>query len=464
MGRYHYTKSEKEFNKVLKYQQDELADMDTQIAELVSSSDARIAESEMLLKSLGYEIPQPIPEQSIEPMKADSIAALESWEDIVRQAEDHCADDVVLEDILTQAEFENAYRDLEKIDQEFQHYTSLNGIDLTVTIAAAALQTLRWVLMPEIGDTIDKASRISADEGDKLVKKLKKEFAEKHKDWPAEKRQQGRRLREQEGKTWKEIVFSGVPYDAIKGSKQVLKTGLSGTTHRYRTLGHDPILGWIFGTSNILTNTITLNNLVSYRVEKGSVTAERLLIPQLIAETTKQIQSNKYKLPAAVFRQALHYKSDMYTKDGLPVPLLGVFSETIAGKLYSEQYDFLCFVHDSKIESVSASMSVIINMIIGLIHGLYYDERIDGSRELFEVRTRKILLFSNALSSTGNALVTTVTKNAKQLDIGGFLITVARLYTDSRFIARAKQEFIQGKLDNDLQQIIRSADEMLYVF
>ena len=131
----------------------------------------------------------------------------------------------------------------------------------------------------------------------------RQEFAEKYQDWPAKKKQQGRRLRELEGKTWKEIVFSGVPYDAITGSKDVLKVGLSGTTHRYRTLGHDPILGWIFGTLNILTDTLTLNNFVSYRVEKGRITNKTLLLPQLLSETLNQIQSDKYKLPAAVFRQ-----------------------------------------------------------------------------------------------------------------------------------------------------------------
>ena len=464
MGRYHYTKSEKELNRVLKYQQDELASIDKQIAEMNSSCDNCISESEILLKSLGYETKCLSPIQSTEPLKAPPILTLENWRDIVQEAENRYPYDVELEDILSQSEFENAYQDLENINREFQRYTALDGVDLSIMIVAAALQTLRWVLMPEIGKTIDKTTRITADEGDEIVKRLKKEFVEKHENWTAKKKQQGRRLREQEGKTWKEIIFSGVPYDAIKGSKKVLKVGLSGTTHRYRTLGHDPILGWIFGTSNILTDTLTLNNLVSYRVENGNVTNRSLLIPQLLCETSNQIQGSKYKLPAAVFRQALHYKSDMYTKDGLPVPLLGVFNETLAGKLYSNQYDFLCFVRDSKIEGISVILSILINMVIGLIHGLYYDEKCDGERDLFEVRTRKILLYSNILASTGNVAVTLITKNAKMLDIGGLLVTISRLYTDARFIARAREAFIQNRLDNNLQQIIENTNEMLYVF
>lgn len=464
MGRYHYTKSEKELNKVLKYHQDELADIDMQLAELNSSCNTRISESELLLKSLGYETKHFHPIQSTEPQRTPPILTTENWADIVQEAEERYPYEVELENILSQSEFEHAYQDLENINRAFRSCTALDGVDVSITIVAAALQTLRWVLMPEIGKTIDKATRMTADEGDELVKRLKKEFVEKHKNWKAEKEQQGRRLREREGKTWKEIIFSGVPYDAIKGSKKSLKVGLSGPTHRYRTSGHDPILGWIFGTANILTDTLTLNNFVSYRVEKGSVTNQSLLIPQLFLETSSQIQSDKYKLPAAVFRQALHYKSDLYTKDGLPVPLLGVFNETLAGKLYSSQYDFLCFVRDSKIEGASAILSILINMVIGLIHGLYYDETRDGGRDLFEVRTRKILLYSNTLASTGNIAATLITKNAKMLDIGGLLVTISRLYTDARFIARAKEEFIQNRADQTLQQIIENADEMLYAF
>lgn len=464
MGRYSYTKSEMEMNKVLKHQQDELDDIGRRIAGMRSSCDTHILESEALLKSLGYDLPTPTQNPGIGSYAASPIAVSESWEDIVRQAEERYPYDAELEDILSQAEFENAYRDLKSINKEFRQATKLDGVDLSMVIVAAALQTLRWALMPAIGAPIDKASRMTSEEGDELVKKLKKEFAEKHKDWPAEKKQQGRRLRKQEGKTWKEIIFSGVPYDAIKGSKKVLGTGLSGNTHRYRTLGHDPVLGWVFGTSNILTDTLTLNNLTSYRVEKGAMTNKALLIPQLFVETSDQIQSDKYKLPAAVFRQALHYKSDMYTKDGLPVPLLGVFSEALAGKLYSSQYDFLCFVRDSKIEGISAVLSILISMVISLLHGLYYDEGNDGNRDLFEVRTRKILLYSNTLASTGNVAATLITKNAKMLDIGGLLVTISRLYTDARFIARAKEEFIQGRLDDNLRQIVNDADALLYTF
>lgn len=466
MSQFKYSDEEQELNKVLKMNQDRSNALlkDPEMEKTRQSADASIESSFALLKRLGKEDAVSELESQTQgksgKRQLEHRPQIEGWESTVQEAETLYPEDVVLEDILSQAEFESAYQELADINREFQRCTSLNGIDISMLVVAAALQTIRWALMPAIGEPMDKASRITDKEGDALVKQLKKEFAEKHKNWPVEKAQQGRRLREQEGKTWKEIIFSGVPYDAISGSKDVLDVGLTGNTHRYKTLGHDPILGWIFGTSNILTDTLTLNNLMSYRVQNGHMTSQTLLAPQLFLETSNQIQSDKYKLPAAIFRQAIHYKSDIYTKKGLPVPLLGAFSETLAGKLYSSDYDFLCFVRDSKIEGTSLLLSVLINMIIGLIHGLYYNEERDGTRNLFEVRTRKILLYSNALASTGNVAATLITKNAKLLDIGGLLVTISRLYSDARFIARIKKEFIDSKITDSLQAELSEIDRL----
>ena len=98
------------------------------------------------------------------------------------------------------------------------------------------------------------------------------------------------------------------------------------------------------------------------------------------------------------------------------------------------------------------------------MHGLYYRPECDGSRDLFELRTRKILLVSNALAASGNIAVSFLAKNAKLLDIGGLLVTAAGLYRDARFLARAKQKFIQEASDREMQQILSDADRLYAVF
>lgn len=235
---------------------------------------------------------------------------------------------------------------------------------------------------------------------------------------------------------------------------------MEGKYHRYKTIGHDPILGWIFGTANILTDTITLNNFTSYRVEKMKFTSNKVLLPILFKEAYYWVEDDIHRLPAAVFRQGLHFESDKYTKLGLPVPLLGVFSENLAGKLYKSQYDALCFAKDMKKIGMSAIIAIIINMIIGLTHGLFYNADKDGERDLYEVRTRKILMYSNVLASASNVITVCITKNPKKLDIGGLLVTISRLFTDVRFITRIKQEFIEAELDAGMQYELDEADRL----
>ena len=176
-----------------------------------------------------------------------------------------------------------------------------------------------------------------------------------------------------------------------------------------------------------MTNTMTLSDLRTYRVEKGYVQPPLIPLPLLIEETAGRIQADPHLLPAALFRQAVHYASDLFTKEGLPVPLLGSFHETLAGELYASQYDFLCFARDAGLESASAVLSILINMVIGLLHGLYYNER-KGTENGNCMRyvPGKILLYANMLSAAGNTAVAAFTKDAKLLDIGGLVVTVSR--------------------------------------
>ena len=153
-------------------------------------------------------------------------------------------------------------------------------------------------------------------------------------------------------------------------------------------------------------------------------------------------------LPTAIFAQGCHLKSDKFTKLGLPVPILETINPEFASKLYKSNYDALCFSRDLKMIGASAGISIFIDMIIGLVHGLFNKNRID--KDLYEVRTRKILLISNSIASTSNIIQTVITKNPKNLDIGGLLVTVSHLFMDMRFIARIKEEFINRELDKDL--------------
>lgn len=165
------------------------------------------------------------------------------------------------------------------------------------------------------------------------------------------------------------------------------------------------------------------------------------------------------KIWAAIFAQYQHLKSDEFTKLGLPVPVLSTINENFASKLYSENYDALCFARDAKIVGASFIVSKLFDIIITLAHGLFRKENED--KDLFEVRTRKILLISNSIASTSTIINTAITRNPKNLDIGSLLNTITHLFTDLHFIAKIKQEFINNEISDRLKKEIDEID-LLY--
>jgi len=97
-----------------------------------------------------------------------------------------------------------------------------------------------------------------------------------------------------------------------------------------------------------------------------------------------------------------------------------------------------------------ATYAILINTLVGMIHYLIHDFNKGESRKLYEVRTRKILSYSNYIASASNLLYVTINAALgngtafKKLDIGGFIVTLYRLISDSAFIQKIKEEFVFG--------------------
>ena len=353
---------------------------------------------------------------------------------------------------------ENAPEILKELREAFKKQTALDETDLKFLFFATALQTLRWILInyfSGFGQSSDQSKRLP--DNDKSIKdKIKKaieEYKKNHLRDPNDSKSGYDIKPSKKYKTWMEIITRPVPFDAIKGSAQ-FDLGLNGRNHREKTLGHDPILGWVFGTMNIISSTCTMTNFRTFNISDKNHFVDETTFFHGFVNAYESIKEDKYRLPAAIFAEGVHLKSDEFTKMGLPIPILSVFSEELAGKLYLEQYDNLCFMRDIKIIGMEALFSIIINMVIGLIHGLYYDPKKHESRDLYEVKTRKILSYSNLIASSSNVLyVALMGKDDawKSLDFGGIADTLYRLFKDSEFIEKVKDEFIYGNFDKLIQ-------------
>ena len=466
MGKYKYSDSEKETLKVLKMQEQQLTRLESEIAEDAQDgkkdaedmADLR-KRMEALLKKRGI---TPPPKKTAKPIDTTiriSQDKIPSWDSIAEQAKESVPEDVAFEDLLTKEEFQFCIDEIQRINDEFSHKTGIkNKKDMSFLMVATALQTARWLIIQELcgdlGQTIDSDSRLNHNDKSikDSVKESNKSFQERFKD-------HGHRESTKKYKSWEQIIFSSAPFDTTVGSPN-FEENLEGKYHRYKTLGHDPILGWIFGTANFITDTCTLSNFNSYRISREGTPhfSEHTNLATIFYEVFDSTKEDWLRLPAGVFAEFVHLKSDAFTKLGLPVPILEIFSESLAGDLYKSQYDSLCLLKDLKIVGKQAGFSILINMIIGLIHGLFYDKEKDGDRKLYEVRTRKILSISNALASAGNIAYAVGTEDWRKLDVGGVLVTLHRLFTDVRFITKVKKDFIDSEMDKVLANEIKELD------
>lgn len=361
-----------------------------------------------------------------------------------------------LEEILlpTKSEIQLATEKyMKRYDQlvaEFKHKTALTDLDLTILFFCAALQVLRWSIFSNETLKFDKAS----DADDKIAQALNKaDFI------PPD---------------IKELLTASVPYDAIERSARFksiygdFSTGIAGTNHRYKTLGHDPIAGWIVGTANIATNTMTVNNGIigtgngekllnldvnailkewypSYHIKNNEIDGKTHITK--VFKWTTDIAKDKPEILALSFlKQSIHMGSDFFTRQGLPLPFISILSPEAAGYLMSSNMRI-----DLWSVSKGALFAMIINKIVEMFHRLWFDPMRDDIK-LYEVRTLKIIMYSNTLASLLNVGYVGVTGDFRKLDIGGVAVTIWRLLTDKEKIRKIRAEFIDRTLSNEFQK------------
>lgn len=313
------------------------------------------------------------------------------------------------------------------LDRRFQRETCLTPLDIRFLIVAACMQTLRWGLL---NNTVGRFA--NSKDGEKFIEGTKQYL-------PASMEQL--------------VMDHRVPYDVVARSERFRKiygdesTGLSGNTHRVRALGHDPLAGLIFGTANIATNTVTVNDwsqiFPSYHVVNGEIDAKTDVANVL--EWTGQMMVDKPEIVGASFiKQIIHCGTDVFTKQGLPIPVINIISPEVSQFLIGKGIDLYSVTR-------SATLTILINKFIEMCHRLFFRYGHDDART-YEVRTRKILLYSNTFSSVLNMGYAYLKRDIKYLDVGGLLVTLWRLLTDSKRISELRAQFIQETLDGELKK------------
>ena len=395
---------------------------------------------------------------------------------------------------------------VDDIDKCFEQLTSLSNTDITFLFFATMLQTLRWVLLPELKlprmekltPIVDKSERMASNErkhiggiydGKKSGAEYELGELEKYRNAHqeiAQKSQKDFYNKKNQYRSWIEILTQPVPYDAMNAldkkiipniaglNKQNLNgsyNNIYGKNHHVATLGHDPVLGWLFGTANIMTNTVSFVDFQSYDVLQGHkvkslgefmVTRELQFSDQaidyssprslasILHECVLSTEEDCKRLAAAVVRESIHLASDKYCVEGLPIPILSTINPEKAQELIEQGWNSLEFKNlltdDIKQIGVSAGLALLINLIIEVIYLFCYETTDD--QKLRRIKVKKILSMSEVMALSSNVLYVTLTKNMAKLDVGGLAVTMLTLLHSQDFIKKMKQEYIKNEFES----------------
>ncbi|WP_277056808.1 hypothetical protein [Treponema socranskii] len=361
----------------------------------------------------------------------------------------------------------NAEQNIKNLDEEFELQTKLRGKDIGFLFFATALQCVRQYILTDF--------KIRMDDQKAADKTLGKKKFDPH-DLKARK-EAGFEVRHHKlyNPTLEEIILHPVPFDTTKGSKQFEDLnpfpGTGKLRHRAGAIGHDPILGWIFGTANIATSTLTGWNMQSFHISSKTGTSGGDFL-KLRADTGKVLSytfdkllhenlKGKIIVGTSLVKEGVHLASDVNTKHSLPFPIVSTYDPKLASGLADYGIDMANILTVGK----QVAWASAINMLVAMIHRMTFNAERDGDPKLYEVRTRRVVTYSNVIASASNVLAVgiatgigiaaenekLVRRSLRKLDIGGLLVTLYRLISDYKFISDLKQEFILNNFDKMVQ-------------
>lgn len=348
MGKYSYSEFEQQLNNVITYQDKELSSITGIDKDIVSDT---VASSEELLTSLGYKLPtidtKPF---EITDTKSKKIIVVPNWERLCIEAEECVGNKCEIESIFTEEELCSNEHAIKLLNDEYNQIHRLDKVDVGIAVLAALVGSLVDILL--VGIPQKTTEGIS---GGTLSNYVREHF---DKVFPAE-----------EMEALANSKVSKVPFDAQDNRHTNIRVdGLSAYYHRLLSLGHDPLLGFIIGVGDILNGTMTTID------KSGKV------VVQVMENYATRKESD---IMAALMKQIIHFKSDITTSMGLPVPLMGLFNllqfgsigeyeQTIAEivqGMYYEGYDFIHFC------SMSIS-TMLIEVVVRL--GYFIKRKNDG--------------------------------------------------------------------------------------
>lgn len=303
MSRYSYTDTEREINAVLVNQDRQLKSVSTPD---MNRAERAIADSEALLRSLGYDLPctEACLETSGEAeLGRRRVVIAPSWEETLEDAMNNGTAGAELEGLFTEEEIARNGVAIRFLNEEYNQIHRLDVLDVVIAVGAGLLSAAVDMLLVGVPKkTCDGLSAAPLSD-----------FIRRHIEGALTPKQR----RELEG-------AAKVPYDAPCNAGFTGKRveGLYPGMHRLYSLGHDPLLGLVVGVSDILTGRMTT-------IDKNG-----RVISQVIDRYADRVEKTVVQ---ALIKQITHFFSDVTTPAGLPVPCMALFNLMQFGSIGEER-------------------------------------------------------------------------------------------------------------------------------
>jgi len=444
---YKLSEQEQEELNILKYQKQSLHKLNSQTDDLLSGLDSPITQSEEILDRYGRK-PNKVVVQQGRPNISKKRPVLRSWDEIVLEAEESIDKPALMTDVLSLDEIQLIEQKLSFLHGDFEAIHKLDKLDWAICGVAgilAALVDVFLIQMPKHPGFLGGESSEGGPLANWIREKVNQSFS------PEE-------IRKLERKNW-------VPYDPAHSANLSQRVeGLGAGTHRFQSLGHDPILGFIFGVKDILMGTFTAID------KNGS------LIVQNVGITDSSIIG--MNLFDAIGRVFGHLKSDIATSRGLPVPLMPLFQFLQFGEvgkqgytvgevtrgMYRSNYDFRHFL----------AMSITPLLIEVIVRSGYFAKRMYEGHKLTDAiplnlplskrqpKLQTMLFSAHLIATAANAGKVVIGQNPLMINfpqwIAFFRYAIPQLKWGLLDKENERFQYIQQRIDADWQVIDRDLE------
>lgn len=445
MSKFEYSEIERQINTVLAHQDKELREINRPDH---SEIDARISESEELLKNLEYgdqlaslrtsglQVPAEQPHK---------VMVVPSWENLCKEAEAHVGTGHDLEELFTPEELLSNEWAGHQLNHEYNQLYHLDKYDIAICVAAGLLGAAADILLIGIPQKTPEGLK-----GGTLANFIRDQFDKK--------------FPEEEMEKLANSKVSKVPYDAQDNrNTKIYVDGLSAYYHRLMSLGHDPLLGLIFGVSDILTGRMT------------TIGRTGKIVSQVMENYADRKESDIF---GAIAKQIIHYKSDIITSMGLPAPMMALFNlmqfgsiseeeQTIAEivqGMYYEGYDFIHFCTLSIPVMIVEVVTRIGYSIKRIKEGHSVKESIPFSTNRDKNPKLTTMLFIGHSAATAvNAGKVFFTKNPMAINYPQWIAFAKYSYQQLKWVIlekpNARDAYVRGIIDEELREVIESVDK-----